>query len=107
MIRSVSTLGRSIGAATAESVVKASMGSRSFLSKRTDIREVSGDRGRCGHRRTHEVRTDPLSLTPLEVAIRRGGDALAGSARVAVDANAHGAPRLAPLEAGLAEHAIE
>src|SRR5262245_44411272 len=100
MIRSVSTLGRSIGAATAESVVKASTGSRSFLLERAHIGEVAGDRGGCGHRRAHEMRAHALALAPFEVAIRRGRDAFARPARVAVDANTHGAPRLAPLESG-------
>src|SRR5690242_1288970 len=80
MTRSVSTLGRSIGAAGG--------GSR-------------------GHRRRHEVRAGALALASLEVAVRGGGHALALARGLAVHAHAHRAAGLAPLEARVAEDPIE
>src|SRR5688572_33309371 len=46
-------------------------------------------------------------LATLEVAVRCGGAALSGFEPVRVHAQAHRAARLAPFEAGLAEHAVE
>src|SRR5688572_30210389 len=72
-----------------------------------DVDEVSGDRRGGGHGRRAEMRAPALALTPLEVAVRRRGTALAGAEDVGVHAQAHGASGLSPLEAGLFEHAVE
>src|ERR1700687_4430718 len=63
---------------------------------------MAGHGGRNGQRRAEQMRAHAAALTADEVAVRRRGDALAGKAGVAVHADAHRAPRLAPLEAGLA-----
>src|SRR2546430_1644054 len=103
MMRSVSMLGRSSGAATAVSLVK---GSTSAL-KRADVGEAARHRGGGRHRRRHQVRARALALTSFEVAIRGGGHALALARGLAVHPHAHRAARLAPLEAGRDEDAVE
>src|SRR2546421_436459 len=103
MMRSVSMLGRSSGAATAVSLVK---GSTSAL-KRADVGEAARHRGGGRHRRRHQVRARALALSSFEVAIRGGGHALALARGLAVHPHAHRAARLAPLEAGRDEDAVE
>ena len=110
MTRSVSTLGRSSGAATASSRVKGVIGQR-------------GSRGSTPRRRTSVSRPvtaaaaaiaglmrwvrAPRPLPALEVPVGGRRDALAGTRRIAVHRDAHRAPGLAPLEAGIAEDAVE
>src|SRR5688572_6166467 len=47
------------------------------------------------------------ALAPLEIAVGRGGAALAGSEHIRVHAEAHRAAGVAPLESRLAKHAIQ
>src|SRR5437660_7834399 len=46
-------------------------------------------------------------LSPAEIAVGGGGAAFAWRHHVAVDADAHGAAGFPPLEAGVAEDAVE
>src|SRR5262249_4174505 len=101
--RSVSTLGRAIGSPTAVSFVNGSTSG----SERPHVGEPAGDRGGRGHRRRHQMRARALALAPFEITIRRRRHALAGGRRLAVHPDAHRAARLPPLEAGLAEDAVE
>src|SRR3989304_5275947 len=103
MMRSVSTLGRSSGAATPVSVVKGRMLAR----QAPDVDEAARDGGRRRHRGRHEMGARALALAALEVAVGGGGHALALARRLAVHADAHRAARLAPLEARSEEHTSE
>src|SRR5262249_53344561 len=104
MMRSVSTFGRSMGTATEVSVVK---GSISRAIQGAHVGEPTCDRCRGRHRRAHEMCAHALSLSPLEVAVRGRGDALSGLAQIAVHADAHRAPGLAPLEPCGQEDTVE
>src|ERR1700679_567492 len=53
------------------------------------------------------MRPSPASLASLEVAIAGGGAALAWFEDIRVHTQAHGAARLAPLEAGSAEDVVQ
>src|SRR5213078_1170778 len=75
--------------------------------KRADVGEAARHRGGGRHRRRHQVRARALALTSFEVAIRGGGHALALARGLAVHPHAHRAARLAPLEAGRDEDAVE
>src|SRR3954466_2872859 len=68
---------------------------------------MPGDRRRRRHRGADEMGAAALSLPPLEVAVRGRGTALAGIEPVGIHAEAHRAAGLAPLEAGVAEDAVE
>src|SRR5690349_7709388 len=68
---------------------------------------MPGDRCRCGHCGTDQVGAAALALATLEIAVRRRCAALAGTEAIGVHPEAHGASRLAPLEAGVAKYAIE
>src|SRR5579883_7835 len=72
-----------------------------------DVHEMAGDRRRRGHGRADQVRASALALAALEVAVAGAGAALAGRQAILVHGQAHRAPRLAPLEAGLLEDAIQ
>src|SRR6266571_6548417 len=74
MTRSVLMFGRSMGTATAVSVVNGSMGFSSGF-QGADVGEPSGDGGGRRHGRAHEVRAGALALAPLEVAVGGRGDA--------------------------------
>src|SRR5919199_126209 len=78
-----------------------------FVLPITNVREVARDGGGGGHRRADEVRAPAAPLPALEVAVARGGATLAGPQDVGVHAEAHRAARLAPLEAGFAEDAVQ
>src|SRR4051812_36185494 len=67
---------------------------------------MTGDRRGSRHRRADEMGASPGALPSLEVAIRRRRAALAGIELVRVHAEAHGAARLAPLEACVAEDPV-
>src|SRR5579859_627215 len=102
MIWSVSTSARSSGSARPCTRVTGSIsvevrGQR----ERAQHRGGRGDRGR------NEVRASARPLTPLEVAVRGRGAALARTQDVRVHAEAHGAAGRPPLEARVAEDAIE
>src|SRR5262245_3217417 len=100
MMRSVSTLARSMGAATAVSATNASTSGLAVAQELAHIGEAARHRGGRRHRRAHQVRPDARTLAALEVAVRRGRDALTASTEVAVHPDAHRASGLAPLETG-------
>src|SRR3712207_8224999 len=72
-----------------------------------DVDEVAGDGGGGGHLRADEVGAAALALAALEVAVGGGGAALARLEDVRVHAEAHRAAGLPPLEARLAEDAVQ
>src|SRR3954451_13595972 len=111
MIWSVSTLLRRSGTAVPESTV---IGYTSApLLGVGQGRKVGGrgqspaHRRRRGDERRDEVRPAALALTALEVAVRRGGAALAGRELVGVHPEAHRAARVPPVGAGLLEDDVE
>src|SRR6185503_1233112 len=103
MIWSVSTLARSSGTTSPFRTVNFSIVS----TPPADIDEVPGDRRRGRHRGTDEVGASAGALAALEVSVRGRSAALAGVEPIRVHAQAHRAPRLAPLEAGFAEDPVE
>src|SRR5947207_10968950 len=103
MIWSVSTSERSSTDTAPLIFVIGSMGSAPI----PDVDEAALDRRGGGHLRAHEVRTAAAALTALEVAVARGGAALAGRQRVRVHAEAHRAAGAPPVEAGGAEDLVE
>ena len=68
---------------------------------------MAGDGGGGGHGRADQVGPAAGALPPLEVAVAGAGRALAGLEAVGVHGQAHAAPRLPPLGAGLDEDAVE
>src|SRR5581483_9426856 len=72
-----------------------------------DINKVPGDGGGSGHHGTDQVRAPAAALASLEVAVAGGSAALAGSKDVRIHTQAHGAARLAPLEARGAEDFVK
>src|SRR5262245_32169902 len=72
-----------------------------------NIDEVSGDRGRGGHRGRHKVSPALVTLAAFEIAVRSRGATLAGRKLVRVHRKAHRAPRLAPLKPGSFENLVE
>src|SRR6266487_7056191 len=103
MIWSVSTLTRSRGATSAVSTLNLSISSPPA----THVDEVSRHRGRGGHFRAHKMGAAARALPSLEIAVRGRGAALARLQAIGVHAQAHRAPRFAPLEAGVLEDAVE
>src|SRR6266581_7451324 len=103
MIWSVSTLARSSGATRAFKMVNRSIKS----SPLANVDEVPCDRRRCGHLRAHEVGPAARALPPFEIAVRGRSAALARLEPVRVHAQAHGAARFAPLEAGILEDPVK
>ncbi|KAI3480557.1 hypothetical protein L1887_57276 [Cichorium endivia] len=71
------------------------------------VGQVARHGARGGHGGRHEVRASAGALATLKVAVRGGGAALAGRQLVRVHAQAHGAARLAPVEAGGLEDLVE
>src|SRR6266545_4291874 len=72
-----------------------------------NVDEVAGDRRGRRHLRADEMSAAAPSLTTLEVPVRGRGAALPRLEDVRVHAEAHRAARLAPLEAGAAEHLVQ
>src|ERR1051325_3747676 len=72
-----------------------------------DVDEVPGDAGGGGHGGTHQVGAATAPLAALEVAVLRRRAALAARQDVRVHAEAHRAPRIAPLEPRLPEHPVQ
>src|SRR3954463_10588062 len=68
---------------------------------------MAGDGSSCRHDGADEMRAAAGTLPALEVAVRSRCAALARLKPVRVHAEAHRAAGLAPLEARLAEHAVE
>src|SRR5260370_29309413 len=73
----------------------------------SNISEVPGDRGRCGHHWTHQVRASAATLAAFEIAVAGGGATLSGTQNVGVHPQAHRTSGLAPLEAGILENLVE
>src|SRR5262245_52071083 len=94
---SVSTLARSIGA------TRPSCRTNFSISVAPHVHEMTRDRGGSRHRRADEVGARARPLSPLEIAVGGGRDAIARRCEIVVHAEAHRATRLAPLEAGLGE----
>src|SRR4051794_3767592 len=69
--------------------------------------EPAHHRGGCGDLRRDQVRTPALALPALEVAVGRGGGALAGTERVRVHPQAHRAAGEAPLGARVGEDLVQ
>src|SRR5947209_19721894 len=103
MIWSVSTSTRSSGTAIPVWRVNDLI----TLLQLSNVDEVPGDRRCRSHRRAHKMCPAQLSLPPLEISIGGRGASLAGLQDVRVHPQTHGAARLAPVEAGLAEHPTE
>src|SRR4030081_2792770 len=68
---------------------------------------MAGDSGGRSHRRADQVGAAAFALTTLKVAVRRARAAFARLQDVGVHTQAHAAASLAPLEAGVGEHAVE
>src|SRR5579884_3375058 len=102
MIWSVSTSARSSGAAvpviTRTGCISAQLRRR---------REGAGNGRRGGDGRRHQVRAAAASLAALEVAVAGRGAALARRHLVRVHAEEHRAAGGPPLEAGVAENAVQ
>src|SRR4051812_12841609 len=81
--------------------------SRSSFQQLPDVGEVPGDRRGGGHGRADEVGAAAGALPAFEVAVAGAGRALAGGELVGVHRQAHAAPRLPPLGAGLGEDPVE
>src|SRR5262249_4808858 len=77
------------------------------LRQSTNVDEMSGDRGRSGHRGTHQMRPTARTLATLEIAVRRRSTAFTRLEPVVVHREAHRAARLAPFEARVAKRAVE
>src|SRR5712691_10310675 len=106
MIWSVSTLARSSGATSPFSAVNFSI-SASFSSPLAHVDEVPGDRCRGRHFRAHQMSPSARPLPALEIAVGGRGTALARLEAVGVHGETHRAPRLAPLEPGVPEDAVQ
>src|SRR5260370_16619822 len=73
----------------------------------SNISEVPGDRGRCGHHWTRQGRPPAATLAAFEIAVAGGGATLSGTQNVGVHPQAHRTSGLAPLEAGILENLVE
>src|SRR3954454_22295213 len=122
MIWSVSTSARSSTLTGPETVLTASMsvtsagrpdprsetaGLRPAVQPGSDVDEAALDGGGRGHLGRDEVGAPATALAALEVAVGGGGAALARRQDVRVHAQAHGAARAAPVEAGRPEDLVE
>src|ERR1035437_212224 len=72
-----------------------------------NIDKVPGNGGCCGHLRRHQMCASAASLAAFKVAVAGRSAALAGGEDVGFQPQAHGAPRLPPLKACLAEDAVQ
>src|ERR1051325_352615 len=79
----------------------------SFKLPFADVGEVSLDRRRGRHHRTHEMRASAASLPPFEVSIARRRTTLARLKYVRVHPQAHRTSRLAPLKTRFVKNTIE
>src|SRR4051794_26116523 len=102
MILSVSIFATGRGAATPVSCVKGCISV-----ELPNIGQPPGDGRGGGHRGGERVRAPAGSLAAFEVPVARAGAALARGELVGVHAEAHGAARLSPLEAGVDQDAVE
>ena len=74
---------------------------------RSYIDNASGDRRRCSHGRTHQVRAASPALAALEIAIRRRRAALSRTQHILVHTETHRASGIAPLESCIGEDLIQ
>src|SRR5271166_3258169 len=72
-----------------------------------DIHEMAGNRRCRRHRRRDEMRASLETLPALKIAVGGGGAALARRELVGIHGKAHGAARLAPLEARREEDFVQ
>src|SRR5882724_6654411 len=106
MIWSVSMLVRGMTTVPERMMRIGSMGAPS-VEEVARVGDAPGDRARGGRDRAREQRAGADALAALEVAVA-GADAVRALAHeVAVHAEAHRAAGLAPVGAGLGEHAVE
>src|SRR4029453_10039260 len=104
MIWSVSTSERRSGMTVPVWVVNLSMAVPLQISR---VGEPAGHRGGGGDLRRDQVGTPTAALPALEVAVGRGGRALARTERVRVHAQAHRAAGEPPLGARVEEHLVQ
>src|SRR5215204_6778686 len=107
MIWSVSTSARSSTLTPPETMRIGSMSATSAGGPGPDVDETALDGGCGGHLGRDEVGAPAAALAPLEVAVRRGGAALARAQDVRVHAQAHRAAGRAPVEPGRGEDVVE
>src|SRR5262249_20196188 len=72
-----------------------------------DVGDPAGDGGRGGGERRRQEGAAAAALAALEVAVAGADGVLAGLEAVAVHRDTHRAAGVAPLGAGVAEHAVE
>src|SRR6185312_1173340 len=72
-----------------------------------NIDEMAGDRGCRGHGRRHQMGAALETLTAFEIAVRSRSAAFVRLQPIIVHGQAHGAARLAPVEAGGDEDLVE
>src|ERR1041384_4818138 len=72
-----------------------------------DVGDPAGDGRRRGGERRCQERAAAAALATLAVAVAGRDGVLAGLEAIAVHRDAHRAARVAPLGAGVAEHAVE
>src|ERR1700677_1499022 len=62
------------------------------------VREVPGNRRRCGHHRAHQMGAAPATLASFKIPVAGGGATLAGLQNIGIHSQTHRASGLAPLE---------
>jgi len=71
-----------------------------------DIDEPASDGGGSGHGRADQMRPAARALSALEIAVGRGGAALARLKPIRIHRQAHTTARLSPLETRFEEDAV-
>src|SRR3954469_6880999 len=75
--------------------------------QRSQIGQMTADRGGGDHRRRHDVGARADTLAAAKVAIGGRGAAFAGGDQVAVYSNAHRTAGIGPLQPGVAKYPVE
>src|SRR5262249_1485764 len=73
----------------------------------SDVDELAGNRGGCGHRRRDQMCAALVALPALEIAIGRGRATFAGAEPVGIHGKAHRAAWLAPVEARFQKNLVK
>src|SRR5215468_1988817 len=73
----------------------------------SNIGEVAGNRCRCCHHRTHQMRPSTTALAPFEIPIACGSTAFTRLQNVRVHSEAHGASRFPPFESSFPEDSVQ
>src|SRR4051812_6622752 len=107
MILSVSTLIIGSGAAMPVSLSNFCMDEIPLCVEPAHVGEMTGHRGGDRHHGTQKMRPSAAALPAFEIPVGRGSRALAGSERVGIHPQTHGASGVAPLKAGLPENTVE